>query len=42
MLGISFHEVLDLPIIEIFNLTTYKIDYNLNKELSLKDWKAKH
>lgn len=42
MLGISFYEVLDLPITEIFNLTTYKMDYNLNKELLLKDWKAKH
>ena len=42
MLGISFYEILDLPITEIFNLTTYKMDYNLNKELMLKDWKAKH
>jgi hypothetical protein len=41
-LGLSYNTILDMSIVEIFNLTTYKMDYNLNKEQQLEAWRKSH
>ena len=40
--GMNIHDILELPVAEIFYLTCLKIDYNKVKEMSIEKWKKTH
>lgn len=40
--GMNIHDILELPVAEIFYLTCLKIDYTKVKEMSVEKWKKTH
>ena len=40
--NLNYYQVMSMPIVELFNLTSYRSDYNAVQDLLVQQWRKTH